>query len=128
MSAQHTPGRTGGTARLWPVCPASRDKFTSYASKDRPDAEGRVPCPACCKVVKLGPANGVIGTRIVIPHHHAQPNEANLARIRERSSNPWPLREAIKLCDAAVKWAEGGGKVGTEELRAIRAAIAKATS
>lgn len=70
MSAQHTPERTGGTARLRPVCPASRDKFTTYASKDRPDAAGRVSCPVCCKVVKLGPGNGVIGTRIVIPHHH----------------------------------------------------------
>lgn len=38
-----------------------------------------------------------------------------------------PLREAIKLCDKAVRWAEGGGKVSAEELRAIRAAIAKAT-
>ena len=89
MSAgQHKPRGTGGTARLWPVCLASRDKFTSYASKDRPDAGGRVPCPICCKVVKLGPANGVIGSRIVIPHHHAQPNEANFARIRERCSEP----------------------------------------
>lgn len=83
MSGQYTPGPRTGTARLWPQCPASFDRFTSYASKDRPDASGRVPCPVCCKVVKLGPAHGVVGSRIVIPRHHAQPNEANLKRMRE---------------------------------------------
>lgn len=39
-----------------------------------------------------------------------------------------PLREAIKLLDLAVKWAEGGGKVTAAELRAVRAAFVRATT
>lgn len=54
-----------------------------------------------------------------------QASEA-VAKAKGPRAKTEPLREAIKLCDAAVKWAEGGGKVSAAELRAIRAAIAKA--
>jgi hypothetical protein len=85
MSEKHTPGRTGGTARLWPVCPASNVPYDNYGSGIVKDASNRAPCPVCCKVVKLRKVSGNGPWPNTIPHHHAQPNETNLARIRERN-------------------------------------------
>lgn len=74
-----------GTARLWPVCPASHVNYCNYKGSARKDAENRVTCPVCLKVVKLRKAAGESWPN-TIPHHHAQPNEANLARIRKNNA------------------------------------------
>lgn len=68
-------------ARLWPVCPASFTHLTAYANSVGKDADHRAPCPVCLKVVKLRKV-GIDRYRETIPYHHAQPNEANLARAR----------------------------------------------
>jgi len=72
-------------ARQWSVCPASGDRFTAYAGKDRKDDEGCVPCPVCRKVVKLRQQPGDRWPS-TIPHHHAEPNEENLARMRQKET------------------------------------------
>lgn len=60
-----------GTARLKPVCTASGDKYTSYAGTGRKDAEHRLNCPACGKLVKMRKV-GLDRFPSTIPHHHQE--------------------------------------------------------
>lgn len=58
-----------GTARLQPVCEASGDKYTSYGGTGRKDAEHRLNCPVCGKLVKMR-KQGLDRFPSTIPHHH----------------------------------------------------------
>lgn len=72
MSTQHTPGPSTGTARLWPVCPASNVHSCNYGQVANKDADNRLPCPVCGKVVKLR-KSGSEAWANMIPFHHAEP-------------------------------------------------------
>jgi hypothetical protein len=54
------------------ACSASNEPHINYGTTDRPDASGRVACPACGKTVQLRARWGVVGTRSVIPTHAAK--------------------------------------------------------
>ena len=58
-----------GFARLQPVCEASGRNYTSYGGTGGKDAEHRLNCPVCGKLVKMR-KQGLDRFPSTIPHHH----------------------------------------------------------
>ena len=63
-------------ARLQPVCEASNVHYCNYGGTGRKDADNRMPCPVCGKVVKLRKI-GLDRWPNTIPHHHVPQGAVN---------------------------------------------------
>lgn len=62
----------GHRHQLWMPCAASNRPASAFAGHAaRALGGGKASCPECGKVVLLGAANGVVGTRSIIPRHRA---------------------------------------------------------